>query len=170
MRYDAIRALLRLAAWLGFAARAARCCGSRAAAAMALSAVLYSLSPLAVLAVQPAAFLRWALLGREGWGAGQQAVGCRAFNGPAGWLAPTSCLARSLVNHPPPAVPSPHTGLPRRWRCVLVSAWNVGHAAMTAAFLPQVRPLARLQCCAGKRQVGEPGMPSARGQWPPAEP
>ena len=59
-RYDAIRALLRLAAWLGFTARAAAAHASAGlVATMALASVLYSLPPVALLVLNPDAFLRW---------------------------------------------------------------------------------------------------------------
>lgn len=63
-RYDAIRALLRLAAWLGFTARAAAAhAPAGLLAGMALASLLYALLPVALLALNPDAFLRWA--GRE---------------------------------------------------------------------------------------------------------
>lgn len=60
-RYDTIRALLRFVAWLGFTARAAAVQASAGLiATMALASVVYSFAPVALLALNPEAFLRWA--------------------------------------------------------------------------------------------------------------
>lgn len=110
--------------------RAAACSGGRAAALMALASVVYALAPLALLAFQPAAFLRCG------------AARLRAGVGRSG--APTQTLCLSAVTYGPSSThPLPRALCPKRsWRCVLISAWNVGHAAMTAAFLPQLHALA----------------------------
>lgn len=103
-RHDAVRAFLRLAAWLGFAARAAAHGAAAATVApMAAAAAAYSLALLVLLWSRPAAFLRCGL----GW------PGCmrqRASPGPPGAeraQPPAPASHAGWLMHPPP-IPFAH--------------------------------------------------------------
>ena len=139
-RYDAIRALLRLISWLGFTARAAAAQASAGlVAAMALASVLYSLPPVALLALDPDAFLRWAGLSVGAcWSGSEHNKGtCELTERSSAWSEahlsicfPLTCPLAFPLGPPAPS-----------WRRHWVTAWNVGHAGMVLLFCPQLYQL-----------------------------
>jgi hypothetical protein len=161
--YDAIRALLRLVAWLGFAWRAAaRGAAAHTVAAMVAAAVGFSLAPMALLAASPSAFLRRATAALL--------LSFRRGAGGRGGGAAHACPSHVAPSWPssPPVLTLP-MAMGHRWRRYWVGAWNLAQSLVTVAFYAQLHepapagatPAASSAGAAGAAAAPPPSLPAA---------